>query len=195
MHRLLFTAKRVWWAVARCYSRHWERLGITHARYDFLVVVEPNGESGITQVRLSRHLGVSSAAVSKMARLLEKLKLLRRDYLIDKRTLSLRLTELGKEVLERVREKVTQHRFAQEPLEQCFTDRKDSKRAVGDVICDLESLAYGFASRVRFVYPSTYPDPHLLANGRLLREHAQSPPPPPEATARGRNRRRARANR
>lgn len=194
MHRLLFTAKRVWWAVARCYSARWEKLGITHARYDFLVVVAPNGESGITQAGMARALGVSSAATSKMARLLEKLKLLRRDYLVDKRTLSLRLTDLGKEILDRVQSSVTRTAFIQEPLERCFQDRKDPVRALGDVICDFEWLAYGFAARVTFVYPSRYPVPHVLANRRLLREHAELEPAPAEdPPTRRRRTRRSRA--
>lgn len=177
MHRLLFTTKRVWWAIAREYWSRWEKLGITHARYDFLLVVAPNGEGGITQARMARDLGVSRAATSKMAKLLTKLKLLRRDYIQDRRTLSLRLTDLGKEVLERVRHKIDRPSFVHSSLEHSLRERKDPRRALGDVICDFEAIAYSFNSRVRFVYPSPYPDPYLLANARLLRDHAEPDPP------------------
>lgn len=190
MHRLLFTTKRVWWAVARAYWSRWEKLGITHARYDFLLVVAPSGESGITQARMARHLGVSRAATSKMASLLAKLKLLRRDYIQDRRTLSLRLTDLGKEVLERVRSKIELPGFIHDPLLHCLREHRDPHRTLGDVICNFEAIAYSFESRVRFVYPSPYPEPHLLANSCLLRDRQpiESPPPPPPPKNRRRQR-------
>lgn len=174
MHRLLFTTKRVWWAVARAYWAKWEKIGLTHARYDFLLVIAPTGEAGITQAEMARALGVSRAATSKMGRLLQKLKLVSRDYVKDRRTLSLRLTELGKRIFQRVDEAVKRPAFVQLPLESCLRERKSPQRALGDLISDFEALACGFGSRVKeFIYPSPYPHPHLLANARLLRDHAQ----------------------
>jgi DNA-binding MarR family transcriptional regulator len=173
MHRVVFTAKRVWWAVARYYWHAWAELGLTQARYDFMVVIEPRGERGITQADIARVLGVSRTAVSKMAKLLEELKLVRRDHLVNRRTISLRLTDDGKEAFQWARHQVRRPFFSQSLLELWLREYRNPHRAVGDVICDLEAIAYGFRAPLveGFVYPGPYPPSLLLANDRLAREN------------------------
>lgn len=186
MHRLYFTTKRVWLGVGRFYWRRWEKLGLTHARYDFLLFVEPSGEKGVTQAEMSRALCVSRAATSKMARLLEKLKLLRREYVQDRRTLTLRLTDRGRKAFLRARAKVTRPFVAQKLLEEFFDQRREPRRAVADAICDLEWIAYGIGAPVGdYVYPGDYPHPHLLSNDRLRREHAAAAAPVPAGSGDG----------
>lgn len=134
-------------------------LGLTPARYDFLLVVFEGGEFGITLPEVRRALGFSRTAVSKMARLLEDLRLVER-VLADgsKRRLTIVLTKRGNKIFRSARHKVRFRWFIQNPLEYCFIFRGRPRAAVGDVIADLEELAGEFDDRAELEYPSIYPE-------------------------------------
>lgn len=147
-------------------------LGLTPARYDFLLVVFEGGEFGITLPEVRRALGFSRTAVSKMARLLEDLRLVER-VLADgsKRRLTIVLTKRGNKIFRSARHKVRFRWFIQNPLEYCFIFRGRPRAAVGDVIADLEELAFQFDDFSELEYPSVYPNAAIL----LARRHDHDP--------------------
>ena len=159
MHRLVFAAKRFWLGFGRLFMPIMqEEYGLTPARYDFLLVVSEGEREGINLPEVRRMLGVSRTAVSRMSCLLHDLGLLERSLLDgSKRMLTLRLTKRGRKIFRRARHSVRRRWFIQNPLEYCMGFRGKPRVAVGDLIADLEELAWQFEDKAELEYPSLYP--------------------------------------
>lgn len=176
MHRLIFVTKRFWLGFGRMFMPIMQKLGLTPARYDFMLAMAPWESEGVSLPEVRTALGVSRTAVSNMARLLEERGLIERACADgSKRMLTLRFTKRGRKIFRRARYYVRCRWFIHNPLENCFTFRGRPRAALGDVIADLEELAFEFDDRAELEYPSIYPEPmrllwhrhdHDVASGR-----------------------------
>lgn len=105
MHPMFFGIKRVHLrtlAVSRALLQ--KRVPLTPARFDMIRIVELHTE-GIPQRNIQYLLGVSAPTVSRMLKSLERLGMIvRRPWERDRRSLYVRLTERGREVVRVARE-------------------------------------------------------------------------------------------
>jgi len=172
MHRLLFATKRLWLCYGRFYTPLVAEYRVTPARYDMLRIIAQEEPCGISLPEIRRLLDVSRAAVSKMTRLLEELGFVERRFdHLSKKTLCARLTDLGRKVFRKAHHYIRRKSFLQYPLENCFFFRGKPRAAVGDVIADLEELAFQFDDFSELEYPSVYPNAAIL----LARRHDHDP--------------------
>jgi DNA-binding MarR family transcriptional regulator len=123
MHFLMFRFKRAHLSSLRAARPFCEELEITPARFDFMRAATTNAQ-GTRQSRITKVLGLSSVAVSKMTRRLIELGLVtrERDHR-DRRTFVVSLTEEGARRMREAYARISIEQPFQSLYERCFGPR------------------------------------------------------------------------
>ena len=134
MHFLMFRAKRTHLSSLRAARPFCEELEITPARFDFMRAATEYVK-GTRQSRITKVLGLSSVAVSKMTRRLIELGLVtrERDH-TDRRTFVISLTEEGERRMRNAYARISKEQPFQSLYERCFGKRSPT------TVCALQNV-------------------------------------------------------